>query len=91
MKPTSAALLASAVASLFASAACGYTANADDDDPEAVVKCEGVNACKGQGKCGGVKPDGGVHGCEGQNECKGQGWIEIAAKDCEPRGGKRIR
>jgi len=91
MKPTSSALLASAVASLFATVGCGYISDPDDDDPEAIVKCQGVNECRGQGKCGGVAPGGGIHGCEGLNECKGQGWIEITGADCEARGGERLK
>ena len=40
------------------------------------VECYGVNACKGQGECGGKD-----HGCAGKNACKGQGWISTATSE----------
>lgn len=46
-------------------------------------ECHGVNACKGQGECGGTG-----HACSGKNACKGQGWIGLAKADCEGRGGR---
>jgi hypothetical protein len=46
-------------------------------------ECWGVNACKGQGACGGVG-----HECAGQNECKGQGWLTLTKPQCDERGGK---
>jgi uncharacterized membrane protein len=46
------------------------------------VKCQGVNACKGQGAC---KAPG--HSCKGQNACKGQGWINTTAAQCKAWGG----
>ena len=46
-------------------------------------ECWGVNACKGQGACGGVG-----HECAGQNECKGQGWLSLTKTDCDGRNGK---
>ena len=46
-------------------------------------ECWGVNACKGQGACGG---DG--HDCAGQNDCKGKGWLSLTKTDCDGRGGK---
>lgn len=46
-------------------------------------ECWGVNACKGQGACGGVG-----HECAGQNECKGKGWLTLAKPECDKRGGK---
>ncbi len=89
MKPTSAALLAAAVASMFASG-CGVGATTGSTQ-QAVVKCQGVNDCKGQGDCGGVHLDGGLHGCQGENDCKGRAWIELPASECETRGGSRVR
>lgn len=49
-----------------------------------VVKCLGVNECKGQGACG--VPGG--HSCAGQNECKGKGWIQASEVDCTAQGGR---
>ncbi|MBI3288729.1 MAG: hypothetical protein HYZ74_04345 [Elusimicrobia bacterium] len=46
-------------------------------------ECWGVNACKGQGACGGVG-----HECAGQNACKGQGWLSLTKADCSARNGK---
>lgn len=46
-------------------------------------ECWGVNACKGQGACGGVG-----HECAGQNACKGQGWLSLSKPDCDAKGGK---
>jgi hypothetical protein len=47
------------------------------------VRCEGVNACKGQSACHTAEST-----CAGQNACKGKGWVAMAAKDCEKKGGK---
>ena len=47
------------------------------------VECGGINACKGQGECGGKG-----HECAGKNACKGQGWVTKAADaDCTTAGG----
>lgn len=50
-----------------------------------LVKCEGVNSCKGHGECAGPT---GENACQGQNSCKGQGWVSLAEGDCEKQGGK---
>ncbi|MEJ2406364.1 MAG: hypothetical protein P8171_19110 [Candidatus Thiodiazotropha sp.] len=47
------------------------------------VKCLGVNACKGQGKCKTAE-----NACAGQNSCKGHGWILVpSADECTTQGG----
>ena len=46
-------------------------------------ECWGVNACKGQGACGGVD-----HECAGQNACKGQGWLSLSKAECDGKNGK---
>ena len=46
-------------------------------------ECWGVNACKGQGACGGVG-----HECAGGNACKGQGWLSLTKPDCDAKAGK---
>lgn len=80
--PTKGALVATAVAALFA-ANGALAANHDTGKAEAQkVKCEGVNECKGQGACHGA-----THECAGQNACKGKGWIELSAADCKAKGG----
>lgn len=45
-------------------------------------ECHGINACKGQGACGGKG-----HGCAGKNECKGQGWLKMTKAECDEKGG----
>jgi uncharacterized membrane protein len=49
------------------------------------VKCQGVNACKGQAACKGAN-----NSCAGQAACKGQGWINTSSANCEKWGGKVI-
>ena len=73
MKKTTA--LAAAAAALFlAGAPISALAGAD----EAKVKCEGVNACKGQGSCSTAHNE-----CSGKNGCKGQGVVEMTQAECD--------
>jgi len=73
MKKLTGIALATAAAGMFAMTAAGPVfAQA------AKVKCEGVNACKGQGGCKGAK-----NSCKGQNACKGQGFTEMSQADCD--------
>ena len=76
------ALLASAVASMFA-----FSAYAAEAAPKAGgdVKCSGVNECKGKGACSGAD-----NSCAGQNGCKGKGWTKMSDKDCKKKGGKVV-
>jgi uncharacterized membrane protein len=69
------AALAAASALLFCITAPLGTASAADD---AKVKCEGVNACKGQSACGTAK-----NSCAGQNACKGQGYLMLPKAQCD--------
>lgn len=48
-----------------------------------MVKCGGVNACKGMGKC--QTPN---NSCKSSNRCKGMGWVHLSAEDCAAQGGK---
>ena len=65
--------LATAAAGMFAvTAAVPVSAQA------AMVKCEGVNACKGLGDCKGAK-----NSCKGLAECKGLGFKEMSKADCD--------
>ena len=81
--PTKGAVVATAVAALFA-ASGALAAGPDTGKAEATkVKCEGVNACKGQGECHGVSNE-----CAGKNACKGKGWAELSAAECKAKGGK---
>jgi len=83
MKTTTSALVLAA-ATLF-TAGLAFA----DDKPaqtEAMVKCSGVNACKGQGGCKSA-----TNACKGQNGCKGQGLVQMSAKDCAAKGGKEAK
>ena len=71
--------LATAAAGLFALGATGPAKAASHAGAAAdMVKCEGVNACKGKGGCKGAKNE-----CKGQNACKGQGFTEMSKADCD--------
>jgi uncharacterized membrane protein len=78
------ALIATAVASLFAANAAFASQHEGEakDVKEAKVHCYGVNECKGKGACGTAE-----HTCAGQNACKGKGWIDLSDKECKERGG----
>jgi hypothetical protein len=72
-------ILAASAAALFVS---GGSATADHHEgaegAEANVKCEGANACKGQGACGGAE-----NSCAGQNSCKGKGFVKLSQAECD--------
>jgi hypothetical protein len=73
-------LLGAAIAGLFTAGVTGVTTSAFAAD----FKCEGANACKGQGACSGKS-----HSCAGKNACKGKGWINVAsAKECDEAKAK---
>lgn len=73
--------LAAAALAAF-SLAAGCAGKSGSEGTVAKGECHGVNACKGQGECGGTG-----HACAGKNACKGQGWIGLVKTDCEGRGG----
>ncbi|MBI2375066.1 MAG: hypothetical protein HYV07_13805 [Deltaproteobacteria bacterium] len=77
-------IVAVACAGFFgcASSKSAETAGAPGGTAGAMVKCGGVNECKGTGKCGGAD-----HDCAGKNECKGKGVMEMSAEDCTAKGG----
>lgn len=84
-------LMGAALAALAMTAACsrsqvpqpGADAGSAGTTKIAKGECSGVNACKGQGECGGVG-----HSCAGKNSCKGQGWISLGEADCKAKGGQ---
>jgi uncharacterized membrane protein len=79
--PLKGAVIATAVAGLFLAG----SAHAGEHEHKAEgkkVKCEGGNACKGQGACGGA-----THDCHGKNECKGKGWVMLTPEECKEAGG----
>lgn len=50
---------------------------------EAKVKCEGVNACKGNSDCKTANSN-----CKGLNGCKGQGFQLLSKKECKAAKAK---
>ena len=81
---TKGALVAAAVAGLFAAKVviAAEAEQAGGAKEAKKVHCEGVNACKGQGACGGAG-----HDCAGKNTCKGKGWVQMSDADCKAKGG----
>jgi hypothetical protein len=74
--------VAAAAAALFSSAVVPTAIAADAGST--TVKCQGINACKGQSKCKTAES-----ACAGQNSCKGKGWIVVpSAEECTKQGGK---
>jgi uncharacterized membrane protein len=71
-------VLASAVASLFIAGAAQQVVSGEEAGAEAKVKCEGVNACKGQSECATA-----TNGCKGHNACKGKGHLNVTQKECD--------
>lgn len=66
-------------------AASGEAAMTKAEESVELVKCAGINECRGTGACAGQG-----HDCAGQNECKGQGWVKVAIQACEAEGGTVI-
>lgn len=76
--------MAFAVAALFGATGCDET-NAENEDANATIRCQGINTCVGTSECAG--PDG-ENDCQGQNECAGQGWVSVdSEEDCTSEGG----
>lgn len=75
--------LAGAAAALFSTA---IVPSVFAEEGSASVKCQGINACKGQSKCKTAES-----ACAGQNACKGHGWIVTSTADeCTEKGGTVI-
>jgi hypothetical protein len=72
------AAIATAAALLFSNMAV-TTAGAAD----AKVKCEGVNACKGQSACSTAN-----NACQGHNSCKGKGYLMLSQAECDAAKAK---
>jgi hypothetical protein len=83
MKAVTRISIAAAAAALF-SAVTVPAVNAAE--AAGTVKCQGINACKGQSKCQTAE-----NACAGHNACKGKGWLTTAsAEECTKKGGKVI-
>lgn len=74
-------LMGAAIAGLLV-ASCASPATTKTQTAALKGECNGVNACKGTGECGGAG-----HSCAGKNACKGQGWITLTQAECEKQGG----
>lgn len=72
------AAIATAAALLFSNLAIAPASAAD-----AKVKCQGVNACKGQSACGGAS-----NACQGHNKCKGEGYLMLTQAECDAAKAK---
>lgn len=70
--------LAGIAGSMFASA----PVLASSSGGEAMVKCFGVNKCKGHNDCKTA-----TNACKGHASCKGQGFIKMSEHACEEIGG----
>ena len=78
------AMLATAVALMFAGNAVQRLTVPTRARAASQVKCVGGNACKGQSLCQSAQS-----GCKGANACKGKGYVMTpTAKECIAAGGK---
>lgn len=68
-------------------AACGAEETPENTDGDVLVKCEGINECKGQSECASAD---GSSSCEGLNACAGQGWITVTRDECAEQGGTEL-
>ena len=79
------ALIASAVAALFAAnPALAQETGKEKKATAKMVHCGGINECSGKGACAGTD-----NACKGKNSCKGKGYLETKTKkECLDKGGK---
>lgn len=77
--------LATAVASMVLAGTVTSMAQDKDKAKTDVIKCAGLNDCKGKGACKAA----GMNDCKGKNACKGKGFVETkTTKECDDKGGK---
>ena len=82
-KTTTGLALATAAAAFFALGAAPAVHAASDG----MVKCAGVNSCKGSSECKTAKSE-----CKGHNSCKGEGWVsKKSAEACTKEGGTVVK
>ena len=80
-------LVSAALAGLLATGCSSAQSTAKGTSASASGECHGVNACKGNGECGGK--DGSMSwACAGNNTCKGKGWLKMSKSDCDAKGGQ---
>lgn len=85
MKSSVKVLIGAAVAGMIGAGAVVSLAHAEGEAMKDMVKCMGVNECKGHGAC-----HTSSNGCKGKNECKGKGVMMMSKTDCEAKGGKMM-
>jgi len=77
--------IATAVASMVLSG--NVAATAQDKAKGDMVRCAGLNECKGKGACKSAQND-----CKGKNACKGKGFMETKSmQECTQKGGKALK
>lgn len=78
--------LATTAAALFSTMTTPVQA-ASHAGGDMMVKCSGVNSCKGTSECKTAKSE-----CKGHNSCKGQGWVsKKSATECTKAGGTVLK
>ncbi len=85
MKNTTQWLITAAVAGMIGAGVTIATPGrvlADGTAKDAMVKCYGVNDCKGKSACATSSND-----CKGENSCQGKGMLMMSKKECQDKGG----
>ena len=77
--------IATAVATMVL--AGNVTAMGQAKATDSMIKCAGLNECKGKGACKSAQND-----CKGKNACKGKGFVATKSmQDCTQKGGKALK
>jgi hypothetical protein len=77
--------IATAVATMVL--AGNVTAMGQAKATDSMIKCAGLNECKGKGACKSAQND-----CKGKNACKGKGFVETKSmQDCTQKGGMALK
>ncbi|MBT3237178.1 MAG: hypothetical protein HOK06_05765 [Rhodospirillaceae bacterium] len=74
------ATLATAAAAMFT---MGVAMTPATGTAAEMIKCMGVNGCKGQSACKTASSS-----CKGLNSCKGHGFLPMSKEACDKAGGK---
>ncbi|MBV8466120.1 MAG: hypothetical protein JO218_09250 [Burkholderiales bacterium] len=82
MKTSHINLAAAAAAIALASTVLSTPASAADKPKDELVRCYGLNSCKGNSQCATS-----THDCKGLNDCKGQGVDAKPKSECLAAGG----
>ncbi|MFT3741234.1 MAG: hypothetical protein QM752_00890 [Gammaproteobacteria bacterium] len=69
-------------------AATSTSPNTVNVAPGAMVKCYGLNSCRGQSSCSiTTNTCKSLNSCRGQNGCQGKGWQSMTHAQCQAAGG----